>query len=324
MESLLNNLASPVLLAFALGMVGAFLKSDLRLPEPVYAALSIYLLLAIGFKGGVAVSETPAQVLLLPALATLLLGIITPLVAYFCFRKLVRLPLVDAAALAAHYGSVSAVTFVAAVTLVGNSGYPSEGFLPALVAILEVPGIIVGLFLFRLQGDPREASASWAGAFHEVVTGKSIVLLMGGLIIGAIAGPDRMAPVTPLFNDLFMGALVLFMIQLGMLAAVRITELRSVGVIFVLMTFLVPLVNGALGVAAGLLAGLDIGGAAVLGAMTSSASYIAAPAAVRLALPDANPALYLTASLGLTFPFNLTIGIPVYLEFAKFFQGVML
>lgn len=317
MDALLHNFASPVLLAFALGMAAAFLRSDLRLPDAMYSGLSIYLLLAIGFKGGMALNGTPATVIAWPAAATIVLGLLTPLIAFAAFRHIARLPLVDCGALAAHYGSVSAVTFVAAVGLVSNAGETPEGFLPALVAILEVPGIVVGLLLVRLRDGSTQNPGTWGRALHEVLTGKSIVLLLGGLFIGWVAGPERMAKVTPLFSDLFTGALVLFMIQLGTLAAVRITELRNAGWLFVLLTFLVPLVNGALGVAFGIVAGLGVGGAAVLGAMTSSASYIAAPAAVRLALPDANPALYLTASLGLTFPFNLTLGIPIYLELAR-------
>lgn len=317
MESLINNLASPVLLAFALGMAAAFLRSDLRLPEAIYGGLSIYLLLAIGLKGGTALAQTEPVVILWPAAATLVLGLVTPLVAFGAFRRLAGLSLTDAAAIAAHYGSVSAVTFIAALGFVRNAGYPPEGFLPALVAILEVPGIVVALMIVQMRVGAQSGAGGWKRALHEVLTGKSIVLLVGGLLIGWITGPERMAKVDPLFVDLFTGALVLFMIELGTLAARRIRELRSAGWVFVALTIAVPLVNGALGVLLGLWSGLSVGGAAVLGTMASSASYIAAPAAVRLALPDANPTYYLTASLGLTFPFNLTIGIPLYLELAR-------
>lgn len=314
MDLLVDNLLSPLLLAFLLGMVASALKSDLRLPESIYSGLSIYLLLAIGLKGGIAISQTPFQQFAGPAAITILLGLITPLVAFAAFRSFVRLSLADSAALAAHYGSVSAVTFIAAVGFATSAQAAPEGFLPALVALLEVPGIIVALMIVNLRGSN---AGSWKKALHEVLTGKSIVLLVGGLFIGWVAGPDRMEKVTPFFVTLFQGALVLFLLELGTLAARRLGELRSVGPLFVVIALVVSVVNGCLGVWLGTLSGLGTGGAAVLGAMAGSASYIAAPAAVRIALPQANPALYLTASLGITFPFNLTLGIPLYLELAR-------
>jgi len=266
-------------------------------------------------KGGIELSRTPASTIVLPALATMILGVITPLVAYAAFRKFAKLSLVDSAALAAHYGSVSAVTFIAAIGFVALANHPAEGFMPALVAILEVPGIVVALLIVQFRG---AEGGSWQRALHEVLTGKSIILLIGGLVIGWISGAERMVNVTPFFTLMFQGALVLFMIELGTLAARRITDLQNAGWKFIGLTFVIPLVNGSLGVWAGSVSGLGIGGAAVLGAMAGSASYIAAPAAVRLALPDANPSYYLTASLGLTFPFNITIGIPIYLTIARY------
>ena len=316
MDALAANLLSPVPLAFLLGMFATFVRSDLRLPEALYGGLSIYLLLAIGLKGGVELSRTPLSELAGPALATLALGIITPLLALAAFRKFARLSLLDAAALAAHYGSVSAVTFIAAGAFCTNAGSAPEGFLPALVAILEVPGIVIALLavqFFAVEGSTR----SLPRVVHEVLTGKSIVLLVGGLLIGWIAGVERMEKAAPFFTTMFTGALVLFMIELGAIAARRIGDLRGAGWRFVAMTIVLPLVNGSLGVLLGTWSGLGPGGAAVLGAMAGSASYIAAPAAVRIALPDANPSYYLTASLGLTFPFNLALGIPLYLEIAR-------
>ncbi len=314
MDLLINNLLSPILLAFLLGMIATTLKSDLHLPEAIYGGLSIYLLLAIGLKGGIALGSTPIAEVAWPAAATFALGIITPLIAYAAFRLIAKQPMADSAALAAHYGSVSAVTFIAAVGFANAAGAAPEGFLPALVAILEVPGIVVALMIVQLRGS---SGSSWQKAMHEVLTGKSIILLVGGLIIGWISGPERMEKVTPFFVTLFQGALVLFMVELGTLAARRLPEVRAAGPLFVVLALVIPVVNGTLGVWLGTVAGLGIGGATVLGAMSGSASYIAAPAAVRIALPQANPALYLTASLGLTFPFNLTLGIPLYLEIAR-------
>ena len=318
LDVLLASLLSPVVLAFVLGALAVAVKSDLEIPEPLYQALSIYLLLAIGLKGGAALSVTPLGEVAAPVLGTLALGVLTPITAYNVLRRLGKMDRTNAAALAAHYGSVSAVTFIAAQTVAAYAGVPSEGFMPALVAVLEVPAIIVGLLIAYARG---ERAGSWQEALREVVTGRSIVLLVGGTAIGWIAGKDGMAPVDPFFVAGFQGALTLFLLDMGMTAARRLRDLREVGAFLVAFGVLMPLVHGALGVWAGLATGLSVGGAAVLGAMVSSASYIAAPAAIRVGLPEANPAYYLTAALGITFPFNLTVGIPVYLALAEALGG---
>jgi uncharacterized protein len=308
LNALAENLISPVVLCFVLGIVARWVKSDLAVPEPIYQGLSIYLLLAIGLKGGSALAVTPFGELLLPGVITLVLGLITPVSAFFLMRRFGRLGVEDAAAVAAHYGSVSVVTFLAAVEAVKRTGVETEGYLPALVAVLEVPGIIVAL-LFASGGGGSKGS--WKKALHEVVTGKSIVLLLGGLIIGALCGPSKLVDVQPFFAAAFKGALCIFMIELGLAAGKRLLVLGCV----------IPVLHGALGVFAGIAAGLSPGGAAVLGAMAGSASYIAAPAAVRVALPGANPAFYLTLALGITFPFNLAIGIPLFQTLAKHFDS---
>ena len=317
-DVLLASLLSPVVLAFVLGILAVVVRSDLEIPEPLYQALSIYLLLAIGLKGGKALSETPLAEVVWPVLGTLLLGIVTPIIAYNVLRRLGGFDRTNAAALAAHYGSVSAVTFIAAQTVAALAGTPSEGFMPALVAVLEVPAIVVGLLIAYARG---ERAGSWQEALREVVTGRSIVLLVGGMAIGWVAGADGMKPVEPFFVAGFQGALTLFLLDMGMSAARRLRDLKSVGVFLIGFGVLMPIVHGALGVWVGLSSGLSVGGAAVLGAMVSSASYIAAPAAVRVGLPEANPAYYLTASLGITFPFNLTLGIPLYLALAQAWGG---
>lgn len=313
MDALLANLLSPIVLAFVLGVVAALVRSDLRLPDALYQALSIYLLFAIGLKGGVALSQTPLASFLLPALATLALGVLTPITSYNVLRRVGRMDRVNSAALAAHYGSVSAVTFIAAQAFGQSSGMPPEGFMPALVALLEVPAIVVALLIAFMR---TERSGSWKVALHEVVTGKSIVLLVGGLVIGLIAGPERFADVKPFFVGGFKGALTLFLLEMGIVAAQRLRDLRSVGAFLIGFGIAMPILHGALAVWLGTVAGLSPGGAAVLGAMVSSASYIAAPAAVRIALPEANPTYYITGSLGITFPFNLTLGIPLYFAIA--------
>lgn len=299
-----------MILAFALGALATVAGSDLRLPASAAAVLSYYLLFAIGLKGGVSLATASPADLVLPVLATLALGVITPVIAFVIARRALPVGRVDAGALAAHYGSVSAVTFASAVTLLDGTGVQVEGFAPALLAMLEVPGIIVALVLAAGLGS--RGSSGWVTAVREALLGKSIMLLMGGLAIGVIAGPDGTAAVDPLFRDLFFGALTIFLLDLGVAAAQRCRGLLGIGPRLILFATAVPLVNGSIGVLLGTAAGLSVGGAAVLGVMAASASYIAAPAAVRVALPEANPAIYLTASLGITFPINLVIGIPLF------------
>jgi hypothetical protein len=307
------NLTTPAVLAFVLGVIAVRVRSDLKFPPAVTTLLSTYLLLAIGLKGGWALSQSGVGQLWAPALVTLVVATVVPVVVFAVLRRGIRYSVSDAAALAAHYGSVSAVTFTAAVAFVAAAGQPSEGFMPALVALMEIPGILVALALAHRHA----GSGSLGAGLREAVTGKSVVLLVGGLIIGMVSGPAGEASIAPMFVVLFPGVLVLFLIDLGILAGDHLSSVRKAGWPLVAFATVAPLVLGVVGVAAGTASGLGIGGAAVMGAMTASASYIAAPAAVRVALPDANPGLYVTASLALTFPLNLTIGIPIYLEVAS-------
>lgn len=308
------NLATPVVLAFALGIVAAAVRSDLKIPEEIYAALSIYLLLSIGLKGGAALAATPLATVVLPLLATLALGLATPTWCFAALRGLGRFSVEDSAAIAAHYGSVSVVTFIAAMGFVERAGYPAEAFMATLVVALEIPGIVVALLIARRSG--RDA-VGLGKALAEIFSGRSILLLLGGVVIGAISGTRGLAEVKAFFVDPFKGALCLFLLELGIVTGRRMRDVRRVGPFLLAFGIGAPLINGALGVLLGRFAGLPIGGAAVLGAMASSASYIAAPAAVRLALPAANPAYYLTASIGITFPFNLAFGIPLYFALAR-------
>ncbi|MEQ9308728.1 MAG: sodium-dependent bicarbonate transport family permease [Balneolaceae bacterium] len=314
MESLLSNFASPVVLAFVLGILAKVLKSDLEIPKPLYQGLSIYLLLAIGLKGGVELSKTPFSEFVLPAAATLFLGCLTPIIAFAVLRYIGKIDLINSSAIAAHYGSVSAVTFIAAISYLESLDVNPEGFMPTLVAILEVPGIIVALIIPQMMS---KGGGSFKKAFREVVTGSSIILLLGGLLIGFIAGPIKFEAVKPFFVSGFQGALVLFLLELGMVTARRLQDLKKVGFFIVGFAIIIPIIHGILAIWIGLLAGLSIAGATVLAAMVSSGSYIAAPAAVRIALPKASPSLYLTASLGITFPFNITLGIPLYFLIAQ-------
>lgn len=310
------NLFSPMVLAFVLGVVATLVRSDLKFPEELYTGLSIYLLLSIGLKGGAELSETALGDFWAPALVTLGLGLTIPVVAYLVLRRLGRLEIADAAAIAAHYGSVSAVTFAAVQTFLETLRVPYEGFMPTLVALLEVPAIIVALLIARVA---LGQGGAWGEVMRELLSGKSILLLLGGLAIGLLSGKSGLEQVAPLFVDPFRGALTLFLLEMGMVAARRLRDLRKVGGFLVAFGVLMPLVNGVVGLWLGSLAGLSSGGAVVLGTLAASASYIAAPAAVRIALPQANPSFYLTAALGITFPFNLAIGIPLYYGLSTLF-----
>lgn len=317
MSLLAENLISPVVLCFALGIIARWIKSDLAIPEPIYQGLSIYLLLAIGLKGGAALALTPVSEILKPAIMTFVLGCITAVSAFFLMKHFGRMTRENASAIAAHYGSVSVVTFLASIEAVKRSGMEYEGFLPALVAVLEVPGIIVAL-LFASGGSQGNG---WKKALHEVVTGKSIVLLVGGLVIGAACGAEKLVDVEPFFKACFKGALCIFLLELGLIAGKRLTDVGKAGWRLIALGCFLPVFHGALGVAGAILVGMSPGGSAIFGAMVGSASYIAAPAAVRIALPKANPGYYLTLALGITFPFNLAFGIPILQKLANLFYS---
>lgn len=312
LELLRTNLFAPIFLAFLLGWIATWVRSDLKFPEGLTVGLSAYLMLAIGLKGGAQLCVSEPRELVGPISATLALSVITPLVAYHMARRIFRYERADAAALAAHYGSVSAVTFIAATTFAEVTGRAAPGFMPALVAILEVPAIVIGLYMGRIKGQEPLSSA-----VGRLMTSKSIFLLIGGLLIGALSTKESLNQVQPLFGDLFRGALVLFMLEMGVVAAARFREVKGHAVKLVAFGVVVPLINGLLGTFIGIKVGLPMGGAGVLGAMAASASYIAAPAAVRAAIPTANPGIYLPAAIAITFPFNLALGIPLFFEAAR-------
>ena len=314
------SIASVPVLAFALGVFGALVKSDLRLPEAVYQATSIYLLLAIGLKGGVALRVSDLGEVVAPAAMTVALGVVIPILAFVALRFLTRLSPVDRGAMAAHYGSTSLVTFTAALVFLDALQVQYEGFVATLLAIMEIPGILVGLLL---AGSASRREGSLGASVREIVTGRSIMLLAGGLVIGFVTGPEGFARVEPFFGAPFTGILALFLLEMGVLAGRRLGDVRRAGIGLVVFAIGFPVVAGVLGIVGGTLVGLSEGGAMALGVLSASASYIAAPAAVRLALPQANPGITLTASLGITFPFNLVIGIPLYWVIAQQMAGVV-
>lgn len=319
LEAIQANLLSPAVLFFALGMIAALTKSDLKFPEALYVGLTIYLLVAIGFKGGVAIAEAGIARVWLPALAAMALGAVIPLWTYPLLRYGGRLSAVDAAAIAAHYGSVSAVTFIAATNYLKAVNQPFENYATAFLAVMESPAILVGVVLGKVatRSAGVNSGASIRTAMHEALFGRSIFLLVGSLIVGALCGDAGMKKVEPFFVAPFQGVLALFLLEMGLVAGRRLGDLRKVGPFLLGFGLLVPLINGAVGVCLGKVAGLEAGGATLLGVLSASASYIAAPAAIRMSLPEANPTLYLTSSLAITFPFNITLGIPLYLEIAR-------
>lgn len=320
LEIALANLTSAPVLAFVLGILATVVRSDLRLPDAVYQTLSIYLLLGIGIKGGVALSQSSVQEVALPLLGALVLGAVVPAVAFFALAALTKLDAINRGALAAHYGSTSLVTFTAGLLFLDSLQLYVEGYVNTLLAVLEIPGIIIGLAL-AARGLKREVS--WGESMREVLTGKSILLLVGGVLMGVAMGVGGYSQIEFFFGALFPGVLTLFLLELGIVAGKRIKDIRQGGLGLVIFAILFPLVSGSLGVITGHLSGMSVGGSAALGVIAASSSYIAAPAAVRLALPEASPGIYLSASLGITFPFNLTLGIPAMLVISQFLEGVI-
>ena len=303
-----------VVLFFLLGVFARLVKSDLRLPEALYETLAIYLLLAIGLKGGIELSRQPLAVLAPQVLACTALGFAIPFVMFPVLRAL-RLTAVDAAALAAHYGSVSVVTFAVATATLTREGIAFESHAALWVAVMEAPGLIAGILLARWYAPAPGARASQV--LHDVMFGKSVLLLLGGLTIGALAGEAGVAPIKAVFVDPFKGVLALFLLELGLVAGARLAEVRRFGLAVLVVGLGAPPLLALAGAALGMALGLSTGGVALMATLAASASYIAAPTAMRIAVPQANAALSITAALGISFPFNIVVGIPLYIELAR-------
>mgnify|MGYP000548070220 FL=1 len=310
----IENLTSPPVLAFVLGALAVILRSDLRLPDPIHTWISTYLLLAIGLKGGHSLKGSDISSLVMPATLTVAFGIAIPVIVFFVTTTLLKLNAPDAGSIAAHYGSVSVVTFTAAMVFAAEADFITEPFMTSLVAILEVPGIVVALVLASMKSE----SVNWRTAVHEVLTGRSVLLLIGGLVIGAVSTANSYSRVEPFFVGMFSGLLTLFLLDMGATVATRFATSGRPPLRMVIFAIITPIVFGSAGILAAHSIGLSIGGSAVFGIMAASASYIAAPAAVRIALPDADSGLSLGLALGVTFPFNLTIGIPLAFIFSRF------
>jgi hypothetical protein len=337
-EIIIQNLLSPAVLFFALGILAAMVKSDLKFPSAVSEALSIYLLIAIGIKGGIELSHYSLSSIINPVLGTLLLGALIPIIALFILRFM-KMDIKNAIGLAATYGSVSIVTYGAAISFLGEYATEYEGFMNVLVVLMESPAIFVSLLILKMieknQGHSLMFSQNTgftAGnssiisglidkeVIKESLFGKSVLLLLGSLVVGRIVGEGAVPAVKPLFMDLYPSVLMVFLLNMGVIAGQRLPEVRKQGLKILLFGVFMPVLCGTLGIFIGTYIGLSLGGATLMGVLAGSASYIAAPAALRTSVPEANPSIYLGLSLGITFPFNLIFGIPLYFSMAQWLQ----
>lgn len=314
------NLISPIILSFALGLAAAMARSDLSIPEAVAKGMSIYLLFAIGFKGGAAVASHGIDATLLLAIgAGIILSFGLPFIAFALLRVLTTFSALDAAAVAAHYGSISIVTFVAATSVLEGRGIDSEGYMVAVAAAMEAPAILSALWLVARSGSGGKMEP---GLMREIMLNGSIVLLVGSFAIGIMTGEKGLAEIAPFIVSPFKGVLCLFLLDMGLVAGRGLRQSRGVlGFGAVAFGIMMPLAGSLLGLGFGIAIGLSMGGVVLMMVLAASASYIAVPAAMRVALPEADPAIYLTLSLGVTFPFNLTLGIPLYVALATMMVG---
>jgi hypothetical protein len=319
LEAMQTNLLTPMPLFFALGLLAKLVGSELKVPDALYTGLVLYLLTAIGLKGGVEIHEIGLGAIWAALAAAVFLGIAIPCIGFAVLRYAGKFSVPDAAAVAGHYGSVSAVTFAAASQFLATLNIHPEPYMSAFLAIMEPIGIVAAIFLARAAAQVETTSDHhWLrSVLHEVLTGKGSLILLGALVIGYLSGAEGHAMTKAFFVDPFKGVLCLFMLEMGLLAAQRLAEVRTVGPFLVTFAVCMPVLYGLFGVITGGMVGLSVAGATLLGVLAASASYIAAPAAMRMSLPEANPSLYLTASLGITFPFNLSFGIPFYFWLAK-------
>lgn len=318
-DLLLTNMLSPIVLAFALGLIAGFIRSELELPEPVLKLLSIYLLFSIGLTGGRELAKADVTSLLPVFAVGVLLTVAIPVLSYLVLRGIGRFDIANAAAVAAHYGSVSSVTFFAAVAFTRTMGNPAEGYVTAIVALMEW-GVIIALLVARLAMG-RSQEKGLGSIVADTLRGRGILLLSGGMTIGYVANDAQWMQIAPFYEQLFRGILMLFLLEMGMTASRHIRAYGEVGRFMTAFAIVSPVVWGLAGATLGHLAGLSLGGAFVLGAIAASSSYIDAPAACRAALPEANPGIYLTASLGVTFPFNLLVGLPLLYQYSVWLYG---
>ncbi|MCY7346696.1 MAG: sodium-dependent bicarbonate transport family permease [Pyrinomonadaceae bacterium] len=316
---LISNFLNPPILFFFLGLAAVFVKSDLEIPAPIPKILSLYLLFAIGYKGGVGLAAGGLQTQIVVVLvAAVVMATFVPLYAFFVLRR--KLPVADAAAIAATYGSISAVTFITAAALLEKLGIAYGGYMVAAMALMESPAIIVAVLLYRLSSVDRSGAAfSWRELCRAAFFNGSVFLIMGSLVIGALSGDAGAKTLKPFTNDIFAGGLCFFLLDMGIVAAKRLGDLRRAGAFLTAFAILLPLINAALAIPLAYVWGLSQGDAFMFTILCASASYIAVPAAMRLSIPEANPSLYVPMSLAITFPFNIIAGMSLYLAIINYF-----
>jgi hypothetical protein len=310
---MLDNILSPPILFFFLGLLAIAVRSDLEIPQPVAKFISLYLLLAIGLRGGVELRHAGLTLQAAGTLgAAMMMAVLTPIVAFFLLR--LRVDVYNAAAIAATYGSISAVTFVTATAFLQRQDIVFSGHMVAAMALMESPAIVIGVFLVHIFAPKQgELRARWSELLREAFLNGSVLLIMGSLLIGLLTGARDWDGMRPFSDDIFHGVLAFFLLDMGLVAAKRLSDLRRSGVFLTCFAILAPLVSATAGVALARALGMSRGDALLFVVLCASASYIAVPAAMRLAVPQANPSLYVSMSLGVTFPFNIVIGLPLYL-----------
>ena len=328
----LSSLLLPAVLFFALGVIAKLIKSDLRFPPDLAKVLSIYLLMAIGLHGGYELAKADIVIAFQSIIWALILGFTLPIVGYLGLVATRKVNPLDAAAISAHYGSVSAGTFLTAIAYLDSLSIQYETYPLIMLAVMESPAIVVGLILAakarhtiaarngstKTASENTEDQSNFKEMLRDAFTNGSVVILIGSMIIGAVAQPSGMEKLKPFIDDIFMGVLCLFLFDMGMVAARRIGDFKKVGVMLAAFGVVMPVVGGIVGVYVGAsMLDFSVGGATLVGVLGASASYIAVPPAMRLAIPEANPSFYLTLSLGITFPFNVIVGIPLYHSMAQ-------
>lgn len=316
---LIGNFLNPPILFFFLGLAAVFVKSDLEIPAPIPKILSLYLLFAIGFKGGVGLATGGLQTRIVVILiAAVVMASVVPLYAFFILRR--KLSVADSCAIAATYGSVSAVTFITAAAFLEKLGIAYGGYMVAAMALMESPAIIVAVLLYRLRAAEQNGAVfSWKELWRDAFFNGSVFLIMGSLVVGAASGEAGAKTLKPFTNDIFAGVLCFFLLDMGIVAARKLGDLRKAGAFLTAFAILLPLVNAAIAIPLAYVLGLSEGDAFMFTILSASASYIAVPAAMRLSIPEANPSLYVPMSLAITFPFNIIAGMPIYLAIINYF-----
>ncbi|MBD1874679.1 sodium-dependent bicarbonate transport family permease [Nodosilinea sp. FACHB-131] len=309
---IVSNILNPPVLFFFLGMIAVLVKSDLEIPPPIPKLFSLYLLLAIGFKGGVELTKSGInQQVVLTILAAIVMACVVPLYTFFILR--LKLDTYDSAAIAATYGSISAVTFITASAFLTELGMPFDGFMVAALALMESPAIIVGLILVNFFARDEKREFVWSEVLRDAFLNSSVFLLVGSLIIGVLTGEHGWEVLSPFTQQMFYGVLTFFLLDMGLVAARRIKDLQKTGVFLISFAILIPILNAGVGLLIARAIDMSQGNALLFAVLCASASYIAVPAAMRLTVPEANPSLYVSTALAVTFPFNIIVGIPLYL-----------